>query len=329
MSSSSPWDRLSVPGTTAEINMLRVDDEHRWNLFWGRSSQNRLLIARLKSPVSVPSKLPSFKGLQLTLDSSSTGVPRSLMLKLLDDRSADIFQLLCHDIVEATRTIRIEQELVNEIVSRTWRWHRFLQKGRSGLLSPEEQRGLIGELAALEQLCIPIHGPDIAVEGWTGPVGTARDFAFGATCLEVKAKRAPALPFVDISSEFQLDPEGLDTLLLVVVDVTSAPDSHGRSLTDVVDSMRDALQVHGEALEQFDERLMAAGYLSTDDYSQWQWTVGPMEYFDVTDGFPSIRHSTLPAGVTNVEYRLSLQLCHRFELPRPAVESRLRGQSNE
>jgi len=300
-----------------------VDNEHRWDLYWARSQDHRLLIARLKGRVSVPSKLPRFKGVWLSVDTSATGIVRSLMLELLDDQAEDIFRLLCQDIIEATRRAHSEQELVQEMVARTWMWHRFLQKGKSGLLTSEEQRGLIGELTILKQVCIPVYGKPFAVEGWTGAVGTARDFEFGATCLEVKARRAPALPFVEINSEFQLDPDGLDALFLYVIDVTASSDATGLTLNSIIEFLRDELTVEGEALELLDERLMAAGYRLTDDYSEWHWAIGESQAFQVTEDFPSIRHSSLFSGVSNVEYRLSLQQCQPFEVMQSRVETLL------
>jgi hypothetical protein len=323
MNSSSPWGRLSVPSTQTDITIIRVDDDHRWELFWGRSKDHYLLIARLKGGVAVPGKLPKFKGVQLTLNKSMSGAPRSLMLELLDDEAVEIFRLLCQDIIEATRTVSSAQELVQEMVARTWMWHRFLQKGKSGLLTAEEQRGLIGELTILKQVCLPAYGKSLSIEGWTGPVGTARDFEFGATCLEVKARRAPALPFVEINSEFQLDPEGLDALFLYVVDVTATVDDTGLTLSSIVETLRNELSVDGEALDLFDERLSAAGFRSTDDYSEWHWAIGEFQVFQVTEEFPCIRHSRLPAGLSSVEYRLSLHLCQPFEILQSRVESLL------
>jgi hypothetical protein len=240
----------------------------------------------------------------------------------------EMFLLLCQDIIEATRESLSEQELVKEIVARTWMWHRFLQKGTTGLLTADEQRGLMGELIALEQLSMPVLGQGKAVEGWTGPVGTARDFEYGSTCLEVKSKRAPSLPFVKINSEFQLDESGLDSLFLLVVDVTATSDSSGQTLNLMVDRLHRSLEFDGETLELFYERLTAAGYLSVHDYSEWQWSVGDIRFFEVTDAFPSVRHSKLPAGISSVEYQLSVQQCRPFEVDRKYVENVLKRCPN-
>lgn len=328
MSSSSPWDGLTTPSTPNEVNILRVDVDHPWGIYWGRNAHRYLLIVRLKERVLYTGKLPGFKGLRVSLDRAPSGGTQTLMLELLDNRADDIFQLLCQDIIEATREAPSEQELVREIISRTWMWHRFLQKGRSGLLTAQEQQGLIGELSVLEQFCIPLFGAGAAVAGWTGPVGTARDFEYGAKCLEVKAKRAPALPFVEINSEFQLDNHGLESLFLLVVDVTSSSNSGGKSLNTIVDSLRASLALDGDALDLLDERLTAAGYLGQDDYSEWLWSTGDIQFFSVEGDFPSIRHSMLTGGISNVEYRLSLQQCQSFEVDSDYVALGLKGPSN-
>ena len=46
-------------------------------------------------------------------------------------------------------------------------------------------------------------------------------------CIEAKARRGPAKPFVTISSEYQLDTEGTEALFLHVVELDRAPrESH-------------------------------------------------------------------------------------------------------
>ena len=140
----------------------------------------------------------------------------------------------------------------------------------------------------------------------------SQDFERGASCIEVKARRASALPFVEISSEFQLDQLSLQNLFLAVVDVTAATDDYGSSLKEVIDHVRSRLQLDGEALEIFEERILAAGSLYTDDYSDLSWSIGDVAFFCVEVDFPAIRFSQLQDGISRVEYRLSLQHIQRF-----------------
>ena len=67
-------------------------------------------------------------------------------------------------------------------LSRTWRWHHLLRGGRGTLLSPEEQKGLLGELFVLERLLLPRMDASSAVTAWRGPLGAPKDFEIAKSC---------------------------------------------------------------------------------------------------------------------------------------------------
>jgi hypothetical protein len=69
----------------------------------------------------------------------------------------------------------------------------------NGLLTREQQRGLIGELWFLDRIAIPKLGPRAAIEAWHGQEGSPKDFWFDKGCLEVKTSGAGAEK-IEISS---------------------------------------------------------------------------------------------------------------------------------
>ena len=77
-------------------------------------------------------------------------------------------------------------------LSRTWRWHHLLRGGRGTLLSPEEQKGLLGELFVLERLLLPRMDASSAVTAWRGPLGAPKDFEAARVAIEAKARRGGA-----------------------------------------------------------------------------------------------------------------------------------------
>ena len=98
-------------------------------------------------------------------------------------------------------------------------------------MSLEEQRGLIGELSCLRELIADL-GMGTAIEAWTGPSGSVKDFELIGSCIEVKTRKVTARPFISISSADQLsDVEGC-RLFLQVVNVASAVIPDGMSLHD-------------------------------------------------------------------------------------------------
>ena len=103
-----------------------------------------------ESSPTVP--LPSLRDIEVSLSPPDQTGTRILAFKLLDSNQQDIFQTLCLDIIASSMQAASESEAISAALMRTWRWRHLLRGGESALLSPEEQKGLIGELLALERL---------------------------------------------------------------------------------------------------------------------------------------------------------------------------------
>ena len=127
----------------------------------------------------VGTRLPQIRDIEVTLSDTDQHGTRTLGLKLRDSSLQDIFHTLCVDIVSAAARAASEPDAVNTALRRTWRWHHLLRGGRSGLLSPEEQKGLIGELLVLERFLLPLLPASVAVAAWLGPLGSPKDFEVG------------------------------------------------------------------------------------------------------------------------------------------------------
>ena len=103
-------------------------------------------------------------------------------------------------------------------------------------------------------------------------------------------------------------------LLLHVVDLHTADHGHGFTITDEVSQLADEVRAVDEGLVlHLEDRLSAAGYLETDDYSGFRWLEGPARIFRVEDGFPRISSSGLPTGVSRVKYQVDLNALDDFE----------------
>lgn len=312
MNLPDPWEQFAARSSLGDIRMIRVDAVHRWDLYWGMIGTHHVLIVRLPPGTTVPDHLPRFKGFQLREDVDGTG-HLVLLLELLDQKALQAFTALCFDIVEGTRAAQTKDRMVRDVVARTWLWHRFLQFGTPPVLTQEAQRGLIGELEVFRTIVVPSVGSELGLQGWTGPFGTSRDFQYGTTGLEVKAWNPVSRHAVTISSEFQLDPLGLDSLFLAVVYVAPGDAREGNTLPEHVNSVRALLEGDDVVLAAFDLVLAAAGYDPTTDYSLWRWSVGNVRIFSVSEGFPCVRTGDLRAGVSRVSYEIALANCEPFE----------------
>lgn len=312
-----PWEGLEPPPTADIINAKRVEAAHQWNFYWARSADRRcLLVLGHDQSASPRTRLPVIRGIEVSLSDPDGSGQRMLTLRLQDTGQRDIFHQLCLDIVESTRSARAEREAVELMLARTWRWHHLLRGGTSGRLSPEEQKGLIGELLVLERILLPELSAFDAVATWRGPLGAPKDFEIGRICVEAKARRGAAEPHILVSSEHQLDSSGLKALFLHVVDLSAATEESkdAFSVTDVASRLHQRIAGSDPAAaDQFEALLVASGLDRQQDYSDFLWLKGPDRLFRIGEAFPAITPASFPTGVRSVRYSISLPDCEAWK----------------
>ena len=317
MTTKDPWSGITPPEQTSQINAHRVAQSTLWDLYWAvDADRNVLLILQHDREIVRPRRLPKFRGLRVETQPAEQGTDERIVIRLTDREQRDIFLRFCRDIVEATALAKTEEQAVERFLARTWRWHRLLQGGRDNRLDDEEQKGLIGELVVLERYLLPVLGALDAVRCWTGPLGAPRDFEISRMHVEAKV-RGSATPRVIISSEHQLASASADKLFLHVTEVAiSVEDAAGAvTVTDVASRIR-ALMAGQDmgAVELFEARLESVGFAWTDDYSDKPWLVGGESIYEVREGFPRITPTTIPGGIDNVRYTVSLSDCEKFRV---------------
>ena len=311
-----PWKGLLPPDQMTRVRGRRVDPKLKWRMYWAVDMDGSCLLILQHARKNRPGgRLPRLRGLDIETRIPQSGNEAILVIRLKDPEQKDIFHRLCLDIIAATRLAGSEEAAIDRFLARTWRWHRLLRGGRNDKLSDEEQKGLIGELNLMQQHLFPVIGFEASIKSWTGPLDAPKDFEIGRICMEVKARRGAAAPFVTISTEHQLDTKGLDALFLVVLEVTgtSSDDPRGVTVSDAAQGILTELQnLDVSVAELFEERLLAVGFDWKDDYSGNRWLVGSEHFYKVEDGFPRITPGMHPAGVTNVRYAIALQDCEAF-----------------
>ena len=306
-----PWAEIDPPSIADSVAARRVDATLPWDFFWARGVDGRVLLTLRHSTGSAPTtQLPRLRDIEVTLsppDESDT--------QLLASNQRDIFQTLCLDIISTAAQAESEAEAVSTALMRTWRWHHLLRGGRGTLLSPEEQKGLLGELFVLERLLLPRMDASSAVTAWRGPLGAPKDFEIARVAIEAKARRGGATPSISITSESQLDEGGVDSLFLHVVELDEAPTdaTDGVTLHDVAERIRGRLlSLDPGSSGILETRLSASGYREEDDYSGHRWLEGATRIYLVTGNFPRITSGEIRSGVSNVRYSVSLADCEPF-----------------
>jgi hypothetical protein len=213
-----------------------------------------------------------------------------------------------------------ESEALTRAIGRTCRWHHLLRGGRDEGLSEEEQKGLICELAVLEWLA-GVIGPHGAITAWTGPVGSPKDFELHGHCIEVKAHRAAAQPYVQIANEFQLADVEAHRLWLGILAMDKVAEPFGNSL-DLFVKRAASIFCRGDLdMEvQWEIAISATGYRAQDDYTYARWLPAGPDWYEVLDGFPRI-DLPLRNGVGSLRYSIALVNCEPFKVGQTYIEN--------
>lgn len=323
MLNDTPWKGLGK----SSVDSRRVDHAGKWNFFWAiMPGEDPALALVLHAPPVPALKMPKLRSLETGL-ASLTGGP-AFYLRLKDHAQLELFETLCRDVVDCAEQAKTEADALTRAIGRTCRWHHLLRGGRGDGLSEEEQKGLIGELTVLEWLA-GVIGPRATITGWTGPMGSPKDFEFYGHCVEVKARRTAAQPYVQILNEFQLADVLDHRLWLSVVAVDKVAEPFGNSLDFFVDRVASRFRSGDADLELlWETAISATGYRVEDDYSAARWVVGDPAWYDVRDGFPRV-DLPLRAGVGSLKYAIALAACEPFKIdPAAAGEAIAMGYVN-
>lgn len=308
---NNPWDRLTIG------DARRVNGGGNHDYFWIMLEGSRPgVMLKLDENQKLVEPLPVLRSIDTRY--RVVGDRQSLVISLVDQTLTGLFETFCRDIVAAGEAVAGREEALVRTVQRTRRWHHLLRGGSTGELGVEEQMGLVGELAFLRELVAGI-GPEAACAAWKGPEGASKDFEFPPACIEVKARRAAARPFVSISSVDQLADVPGARLFLRVTDIATSMAPEGMTLHDHVAATMAAIQASEFAVARLDQLLTGIGYDPAHRYDDRRWFIGVSRDFEVVDGFPRIT-PPLDSGIDNVRYSVGLAECASFELASPLLD---------
>lgn len=304
------WQALE-PAPDKPIFQL-LDAEHPLKLYIGREMTGEYLFL-LVDPEQPP-KLKGLRSVQINTFERGDG-QWSLLLSLTQAELAGVFALLCEDLVESSRHLARGSSGVNLLSRRLANWRLLMEEGGSGLLTTEVVRGLIGELLVLDRHFMDLLGPVAAVKIWRGPLGAAQDFQLADEAWEIKTVHLDSTS-IQIASESQLDTKSRP-INLVVLPLAEVSDGYGYTLNELVVQLKARMGNLSEAREAFDERLVALGYMTRSEYDSPRFKAGNARTFQVHGEFPRIEAKDLIKGVTEVRYKLQLDVCAPFEIETP------------
>jgi hypothetical protein len=288
----------------------RVDEIHPFDLFAliGPMGEPGLLLVTIEKP-PVPRQYNAVV-ISRSLRPDSRWI---LLVQLRRNELRPLFAALCHDLIESSRKVPDKVFPSEFLMQRLERWKRLMEAARSDLLSPEELRGLMGELLLLAKVAIPQWGPDAAVSGWQGPFEAPHDFTFSDVNIEVKTL-FPGATRIRVSSLEQLETFSSRLVLAIMVLAPALKDTKDSitpaGLVKYIKSMLDT----DEALSDFQMRLAAVGYVDRDEYEEMSFHLQKIRFFEVSDSFPRIRKLSVPPGIDSVSYNVDLTFCGQLEI---------------
>ncbi len=254
---------------------------------------------------------PTWRGMNSKTVQMDGAVESSEHLCLSVERpeNRSVFSIFCSDVVGSLER-NIGSSRRENIQQCFDRWSRFFDRYSEEGLSQERQRGLFGELCLLEKL-IEFGLPVLeSVTSWKGCLGEDHDFMRQNRAIEVKTTITKEERKISVSSDRQLDDSNLGALFLYVLSIQQVEGS-GRTLPELVDSLRSCLEWDANASFVYESGLISAGYLDYDaQYYSSSYLVRKNEAFLIGNGFPRI--ITLPPGVGNLEYTVAISACYPF-----------------
>ncbi|WP_050470678.1 PD-(D/E)XK motif protein [Herbaspirillum chlorophenolicum] len=211
-----------------------------------------------------------------------------MALRLKNENLQQVFGRLCQDLIDESRAILTEAGLISLFRERLTLWKRLFVQNNDGLLKPNQIKGLLGELLALESFSAALQdAPHSLILAWTGPDGGNQDFLFSNQAIEIKSI-APFTEEITISSPAQLDC-ALPLELHLYVLKESAPEQGGSlSLAMQVIRIENILRSSPEALKAFRQKLLAVGYVENPYYDTVTFIPMETKRYSVTEQFPKV-----------------------------------------
>ncbi len=237
----------------------------------------------------------------------------TLVFKLVNVLHKDIFAVLCEDLITNIAAENDEKSLIKTLLNRFEKWKSLFTKLAQQGLTPEQQRGLFGELYFLRKYLTIQTNFSQAINAWVGTSKEVRDFQYNNWALEVKTTIGNNHQKVHISSERQLDNSYLQDLFLYHISLEQAQES-GETLNQIIVSINTILETDLVNKNRFKAKLYEVGYFEQQEtlYSTIGYHIRQDNFYKVENEFPRIQEHEIRSGVGDVKYSIILSQCQDY-----------------
>jgi hypothetical protein len=299
----SIWESISLP-TSGQFSLRLIKTMSYGNWSWIKESDGNVGISlELEKEYDVTS-LVSSKYFSIK-NRDVTGLGHVLTVICQDKEFYDIFEVLCHDLVESSFEAQNQIEAISILKMRINSWTQLF-KSFKGM----GRREIYGLAAELSFLCDWIRiGQNI--NDWTGPNGSSQDFINEKInkAVEIKATSSD-LAAVRISSLEQLDFNGDLYLCVYPINACEATSLNVKTISSIVEGLKTSLDVSGK--EALEKKLFLAGYAADTDLDSYTFEIGNPVYYKIISGFPRLIKANIAVEISNCHYDINLNKCTNY-----------------
>lgn len=233
-----------------------------------------------------------------------------LRFSLLNSDLLECFSLFCGDLINSTLGIIDDETAYKQLQNRYLSWKRMFKPNR-GLLSETEIMGLVGELLYMRDYMIPTYGVDVALESWTGPEQTHKDYSMNDSWAEIKTIGS-GKESVRISSLEQLDSDIPGNLIVYSLERMS-PSFNGVKLNDLVAQILELIPIAIQR-DLLLAKLDLYGYDFSPEYDNYVFSVTDCVKYNVIEGFPRLVRKDIPSSVSRIQYEIILSEIENYKI---------------
>jgi len=230
-----------------------------------------------------------------------------LDVRSTDEKSRELFRLVTGEMIDAVATGLPPMTAVATVLGR-WRhfWGDVPEEG----LSPDQVRGLFGELWFLAVWLSPLGARHVM--HWLGPQGARHDFQWPALAVEAKATTSVRGHIHRINGIDQLSLPDKGTLYFFSLRMRDEP-SASNSLVSLIERIHQLLENDPALADHFDASLARAGYspLHAERYREMRFFIVDERLYKVAKEFPRLTPTSfvggLPNGIERIDYEINLE----------------------
>ncbi len=279
------------------------------NVYYGYSETGKLRLAFLTE--NAPIVIESTANLQVKQWAESMNVYWTCF-DLLSEQAKLVYYVLCENLIKSAMGCSTEESALSAIKNRFITWKNLFKKSSSPM-SEEMYKGLFGELYFLKKWLIPHYNVNVAINSWSGPTKTAKDFAVLNEWYEIKTISTNA-ETIRISSLTQLESDNKGSLVVVNTEKMASEYDDGECMVSQL--LNSIIDVIGDEIVKdiFIEKVSNYGYSADDENAlSYKYRVSKMKFYCVDKNFPKITSNEVPySEIVRVKYELSVSAIEKY-----------------